>query len=120
MLIAAAIMLLALALRLRGLDTTALWGDQAFTLNAAIELGGRDPAITHQLRAHFEAISGLLAERLAEAQRTGEIEATTPPDELAAYLLLGFYSLAVMVKILPDRAQLESAAAITLSVLDHT
>lgn len=92
----------------------------SFTLNAAIELGGRDPAITHRLRAHFEAISGLLAERLAEAQRTGEIAATAPPGELAAYLLLGFYSLAVMVKILPDRAQLESAATITLSVLDHT
>ncbi len=92
----------------------------SFTLNAAIELGGRDPAITHQLRAHFEAISDLLAERLAEAQRTGEIAATALPGELAAYLLLGFYSLAVMVKILPDRAQLESAAAITLSVLDHT
>ena len=92
----------------------------SFTLNAAIELGGRDPAITRQLRAHFEAISGLLARRLAEAQRAGEIEAATPPDELAAYLLLGIYSLAVMVKIIPDRPQLEAAAAIMLSVLDHS
>jgi hypothetical protein len=32
----AAILLLALLLRLRGLDTTGLWGDQAFTLNTAM------------------------------------------------------------------------------------
>ena len=32
----AAILLLGLALRLRGLDTTGLWGDQAFTLNTAM------------------------------------------------------------------------------------
>lgn len=91
----------------------------SFTLNAAIELGGRDPTITRQLRAHFEAISGLLARRLAEAQRAGEIATALPPDELAAWLLLGLYSLAVMVKIIPDRARLEAAAAITLSILDH-
>ncbi len=92
----------------------------SFTLNAAVELGGRDPAISRQLRAHFEAISGLLAGRLAEAQRAGEIATALPPDELAAWLLLGLYSLAVMVKIVPDRAQLEAAAAIMLSVLDHS
>ncbi len=91
----------------------------SFTLNAAIELGGRDPAVTRRLRAHFEAISGLLARRLAEAQRAGEIATALPPDELAAWLLLGLYSLAVMVKIIPDRARLEAAAAITLSILDH-
>jgi len=33
---AAALLLLALFLRLRGLDTTGLWGDQAFTLNTAM------------------------------------------------------------------------------------
>ena len=32
----AAVLLLALLLRLRGLDTTGLWGDQAFTLNTAM------------------------------------------------------------------------------------
>ena len=85
-----------------------------------LDLGGREPAISRQLRAHVEAISGLLAGRLAEAQRAGEIATALPPDELAAWLLLGLYSLAVMVKIVPDRAQLEAAAAIMLSVLDHS
>ena len=33
--LAVAILLFALLLRLRGLDTTGLWGDQAFTLNKA-------------------------------------------------------------------------------------
>ena len=34
--LAVAILLFALLLRLRGLDTTGLWGDQAFTLNTAM------------------------------------------------------------------------------------
>lgn len=92
----------------------------SFTLNAAIELGGRDPAITRRLRGHFEAISDQLAERLAEAQEADEIPSFNPPAEMAHYLLLGLYSLAVMVKIMPDRARLEAVAGITLSVLDHS
>jgi TetR/AcrR family transcriptional repressor of nem operon len=91
----------------------------SFTLNAAIELGGRDPAVTRRLRDHFEAISELLAARLAAAQEAGEVQSRLSPDELAQYLLLGLYSLAVMVKIMPDRARLETVAAITLSVLDR-
>ncbi len=91
----------------------------SFTLNAAIELGGRDPAITRRLRAHFGAISDLLADRLGAAQEAGEIPRAAPPLELANYLLLGLYSLAVMVKIMPDRARLEAMAAITLSILDQ-
>lgn len=93
-------------------------GRGSFTLNAAIELGGRDPAVTRRLRVHFEAISELLAERLAIAQEAGEISAAHPPDELAHFLLMGLYALAVMVKIMPDRPRLEAQAAITLSVLD--
>lgn len=55
MLIAAAIMLLALALRLRGLDTTALWGDQAFTLNAAMRWvnGGDMPLAANKSSVGF-------------------------------------------------------------------
>ncbi len=48
-------MLPALALRLRGLDTTALWGDQAFTLNAAMRWvnGGDMPLAANKSSVGF-------------------------------------------------------------------
>lgn len=93
-------------------------GRGSFTLNAAIELGGRDAAITARLRAHFDDIVGLLAGRLERAQVEGEIPTTRSPVELARFLAFGLYSLATMVKIYPDRARLEELAAMTLAVLD--
>ncbi|MCW5865053.1 MAG: TetR/AcrR family transcriptional regulator [Anaerolineae bacterium] len=89
-----------------------------FTLNAAVELGGQDEAVTAELRAHFDDIEVLLGRRLAEAQAEREIAAHFPPRELARFLLFGLYGLAMMVKVYPDRTQLERTAAVTLAVLD--
>lgn len=54
-LIALAIMLIALALRLRGLETTGLWGDQAFTLNTAMRWvnGGAMPLAANKSSVGF-------------------------------------------------------------------
>jgi TetR/AcrR family transcriptional repressor of nem operon len=90
----------------------------SFTLNAAVELGGHDPAVSAQLRAHFEDIRALLAERLRDAQAHGEIALSNEPDALAHYLLFGFYSLALMVKVYPERARLEQTAKLVLAALD--
>ena len=51
----AAILLLGLALRLRGLDTTGLWGDQAFTLNTAMRWvnGGAMPLAANKSSVGF-------------------------------------------------------------------
>ena len=51
----AAILLAALALRLRGLDTTPLWGDQAFTLNTAMRWvnGGAIPLAANKSSVGF-------------------------------------------------------------------
>ncbi len=90
----------------------------SFTLNAAIELGGRDPGVTEQLRAHLDDIAGLLAARFVVAQQAGEISRDHPADDLAHYILMGIYSMAVMVKIYPDRKQLDKMADMLLSILD--
>ena len=91
----------------------------SFTLNAAIELGGHDEAVTDQLRQHFDDICALLAPRLAAAQAAGEIRDRFPADDLARFLLFGLYGLGMMVKVYPDRANLERTAAVTLAVLDR-
>jgi TetR/AcrR family transcriptional repressor of nem operon len=91
----------------------------SFSLNAAIELGGRDPAITAQLREHFDDIAGLLAGRLAAAQEGREISGRHTAADLAQFLLLGVYSLATLVKIDPNRARLERMAKLFLAILDE-
>lgn len=90
----------------------------AFTINAAVELGGHDEAVTEQLRRHFDDVGALLAQRLAAAQAAGEIAGRFAAEELARFLLFGLYGLAMMIKVYPDRALLERTAAVTLAVLD--
>ncbi len=89
-----------------------------FTLNAAVELGGHDEAVTDQLRKHFDDVGALLAPRLAAAQRAGEVNDRFPAEQLARYLLFGLYGLGMMVKVYPDRANLAQTAAVTLAALD--
>ncbi len=109
-----------LALMFAGLIDGLLAGDNrgSFTLNAAVEMGGRDAAIARRLRDHFDDVSAMLAERLASAQAGGEITAARSPDELARYLLFGVYTLALMAKFYPDREQLRGTVEMILSVLD--
>lgn len=90
----------------------------SFTLNAAIELGGRDLPVLDRLRHHFDDVCGMLASRLAEAQARGEINAVTPAADLARYLLFGLYSLATMARIYPDRELLEGMAGMLMAILD--
>lgn len=90
----------------------------SFTLNAAIELGGRDLPVLDRLRQHFDDVCGMLASRLAEAQARGEINAVTPAADLARYLLFGLYSLATMARIYPDRKLLEGMAGMLMAILD--
>lgn len=90
----------------------------SFTLNAAIELGGRDLPVLDRLRQHFDDISAMLESRLAEAQARGEINAQHPATVLARYVLFGLYTLATMARIYPDRALLESMATMQLAILD--
>lgn len=90
----------------------------SFTLNAAIELGGRDSPVLDRLRQHFDDVCGMLESRLADAQARGEVSHDHPADELARYLMFGLYSLALMARIYPNRALLESTADKLLVILD--
>jgi TetR/AcrR family transcriptional repressor of nem operon len=90
----------------------------SFTLNAAVELGARDPVVAGLLREHFDDICALLADRLEAAQAGGEILTRQPALDLARHLLFGMYSLALIVKIYPDRERLATTAALTLTIVD--
>lgn len=90
----------------------------SFTLNAAVEMATQDQAVAAQLRAHFEELTGLLANFLADAQERGEIGRDQQPEDLARFFLQTLYSLATFVKVYPDRRQIEAVARVALRVLD--
>jgi TetR/AcrR family transcriptional repressor of nem operon len=90
----------------------------SFTLNAAVELGGRDPAVTGQLREHFDDIAALLADALADGQENGTVSDRASAPELARFVLHGLYSLASLVKVYPDPGHMRTIADLTLSILD--
>lgn len=89
----------------------------SFTLNAAVELGGRDPAVTDQLRAHFDDITALLARTLIEGQITGEISDRHGADDMARFILNGLFSLAGVAKVYPNRDFMTTIARLTLTIL---
>lgn len=88
----------------------------SFTLNAAVELGGRDSKVAGQLREHFDDITDLLAGFLAERQAIGEVTHRFTAPQLARFILNALYSLAIAAKVYPDRSYLETIAAISLSI----
>lgn len=90
----------------------------SFTLNVAVEMGGRDATIARRLQEHFDDVCAMLAERLAGAQADGDITTARTPAELARYLLFGVYTLALMAKFYPDREQLNGTAEMILTILD--
>jgi TetR/AcrR family transcriptional repressor of nem operon len=89
----------------------------SFTMNAAIELGGRDPAVIAQLREHFSVITTLLADFLAAAQRRGELAPGPDPASLATFFALNIYSLATLVRINPSPEAIERFIAVALAAL---
>lgn len=91
----------------------------SFTLNAAVEMVPHDLEVTEQLKGHFDDITDLLADYLAQAQAGGEIHTRHSPRELARFFLNTLYSLAILAKIYPDPARMKGIARVALSVLDR-
>lgn len=89
----------------------------SFTLNATVELGGRDPAVNAQLQDHFEDITTLLARHLATSQQAGEISTAHDPVEMARFVLNSLFSLAGVAKVYPNRSFMETIAKLTLATI---
>ena len=92
---AAAILLLALVLRLRGLETTGIWGDQAFTLNTAMRWvnGGDMPLAANKSSVGFvnpPMIEYLYAAALAVWPDILSVSALTLLGGLLAVAVTGF------------------------------
>ncbi len=91
----------------------------SFTVNAIIELGARDPQVADQIQQHFTDISQLFAIYINKAQQDGKLSNKHNPADLARFLLYNMYSLSSMVRIHPNRTQMEGISTVVVSILEE-
>lgn len=85
-------------------------------VNAALELAGRDPEVTAQVRRIFKRIEEALCSAIERAQRNGEIARSQGARALAQYTLNSMYGLRVLGKT-ADRQALVGIVETTLRAL---
>ncbi|HJL17527.1 MAG TPA: TetR/AcrR family transcriptional regulator [Sandaracinaceae bacterium LLY-WYZ-13_1] len=87
-----------------------------FLVNAAVERGG-DPGVRALVVEHFERLEGLLARRIAAAQRSGEVREDVEPRALAKTLLGVINGMRVAARMQPRREDLRAMADAALRLL---
>lgn len=99
--------------RLRTLLETAVETDLAsderrgcLIVNAAVEAGGADQAVTRRVRRHFGVLEDVVTDLIAEGRRSGELRGTDEPRQAARTFLSGYYGLRVLGKFLRERPAL--------------
>lgn len=88
-----------------------------FIGNCAAELARQDRATAARVRLSLERIEGLFRDALARARSLGEISANADIHAIARFLVAGIQGLRLVGKANPDRAGLESIAAVMLRCL---
>lgn len=86
-------------------------------VNAAIELAGKDPAVTALVRRIFARVEEALTVALERGQRDGEITSERSAAALARFVLNSLYGLRVLGKAATDRRQLEEVVDATIAAL---
>lgn len=86
-------------------------------VNAAIELAGREEAVTETVRRVFGRVEDALTAALTRGQASGAINRMASPRAQAHYVLNAMYGLRVLGTAATDRTQLMDAAQLTLASL---
>jgi TetR/AcrR family transcriptional regulator, transcriptional repressor for nem operon len=86
-------------------------------VNAAIELAGKDEAVTVAVRRVFARVEEALVVALERGQRDGEITGERSARALARFVLNAIYGLRVLGKAATDRAPLLDVVEATVSAL---
>ena len=90
-----------------------------FLGNCAAELARQDRATAARVRRSLDRIEGLFRETLVRGKARGEIAASADVDALSRFLVSSIQGLRLVGKANPDRAALDSVAAIMLRCLDR-
>lgn len=86
-------------------------------VNAAIELAGKDEAVTVAVRRVFARVEEALVMALERGQRNGEIARDRSARALARFVLNAIYGLRVLGKTATDRGPLLDVVETTVSTL---
>ncbi len=86
-------------------------------VNAAIELAGRDPAVTARVRRVFARVEDALTVALEAGQRDGEISGERSARALARFVLSAVYGLRVLGKTAEERGPLVEVVDATVGAL---
>lgn len=86
-------------------------------VNTSIELGGRDPEITADLRKGFDLLLDALRAAIQEGKRTGEIAGEKDPTALAEFVHSVISGMRVSARAGAPRSALENVAAVALTAL---
>jgi len=86
-------------------------------VNAAIELAGKDEAVTVAVRRVFARVEEALVVALERGQLDGEITGARSARALARFVLNAIYGLRVLGKAATDRAPLLDVVEATVSAL---
>lgn len=86
-------------------------------VNAAIELAGKDEAVTAAVRKVFERVERALEDALRRGQLDGEFDRERDPRALARFVLNSIYGLRVLSKTATGRDQLADVVESTIAAL---
>ncbi|MFC6886738.1 MULTISPECIES: TetR/AcrR family transcriptional regulator [Actinomadura] len=86
-------------------------------VNAAIELAGKDEAVTVLVRRTFARVEEALTAALERGQRAGEITGERSAATLARFVLNAVYGLRVLGKAATDRERLVEVVDATVDAL---
>jgi len=86
--------------------------------NTAVELSPHEKQVAAKIAGNLNEFEGLLAGRLADAQRKGEVRRDRSPRAMARFLVACLQGLRVMAKVRPERGALQDIADGALASLD--
>lgn len=85
--------------------------------NTAMELGGADPEISGKVRDYFRRMEDCLCRLVEAGQQSGDITSSTPPRQLARFLLSTAQGMQLLAQVNPDPAMLGDVADAALACL---
>ena len=87
-------------------------------VNTTLELAGRNAAIRDKVSGYLDQIGDLLASRLTQAQKAGEISCNREPGALAAFMLCTIWGLRVLGETGPSKEKVDAVRRQLLVLLE--
>ena len=86
--------------------------------NTAVERGAIDPASGRFVAAYLERITQAFRNTLENGKRTGDLDETADPDELAAFFTTALIGVAACIRAEAPSEQVHAACRVATGILD--